>query len=101
MTPEEALDLKGRATFLDVREQFEWDGGHLEDSQHIPMGDVPARLDEVDRDTQIVVICHLGQRSEMVAQWLRQQGYDAHNLDGGLEAWSRAGGGFSSPGMAP
>jgi rhodanese-related sulfurtransferase len=39
----------------------------------------------------VLCVCRTGQRSEMVAQWLRAQGYDAHNLDGGVADWAACG----------
>lgn len=91
MTPADARSLLGGATFLDVREPFEWDAGHVEGSMHIPMGDVERRWEEVPRDGRVVVVCHVGQRSALVTSFLRQQGLDAHNLEGGLEAWAAHG----------
>lgn len=86
-----ARSIAGDATILDVREPFEYDAGHVAGSLHVPMNEVGARLDEIPRDRPIVVVCHLGQRSALVADFLRRQGMDAHNLDGGLEAWAAAG----------
>ena len=91
MTPLEARQLVGQVPFLDVREQFEWDAGHIEDSVHIPMGELPTRVDELDVQSPVVVVCHVGQRSALVAEWLNERGLEAHNLDGGLAAWAAAG----------
>jgi rhodanese-related sulfurtransferase len=55
------------------------------------MFEVPERLDALPSDQSIAVICHVGGRSARVAQWLRQQGYDAHNVEGGMDAWQAAG----------
>lgn len=79
------------AFLLDVREDAEWQLGHAPDAVHIPMYDVPERLDELPADGRIAVICHVGARSAQVAHWLRAQGYDAHNVDGGMEAWAGLG----------
>lgn len=76
---------------LDVREDDEWRRGHAADAQHIPMGQVPARLDEIDRDAEVYVICHVGGRSLRVAQFLQQHGYRPINVDGGMLAWASAG----------
>ena len=86
-----ARSLTGDATILDVREPFEYAAGHVAGSMHVPMNEVGARLDDIPRDRRVVVVCHLGQRSALVADFLRQRGVDAHNLDGGLEAWAAAG----------
>jgi len=60
---------------------------------HIPMGEVAARLDEIATAAAgrpLVVYCHHGQRSMVAATWLARRGVaDVHNLDGGVDAWSR------------
>lgn len=76
---------------LDVREDDEWQRGHAPGAQHIPMGQIPARLDEIDRDAQLFVVCHLGGRSERVAQYLARNGYAPVNVAGGMQAWAAAG----------
>jgi molybdopterin/thiamine biosynthesis adenylyltransferase/rhodanese-related sulfurtransferase len=73
---------------LDVREPYEYQianiGGAL-----IPQNDVPKRLNEIDRDREIVVQCRSGQRSQRIAEYLAQQGYpNVKNLAGGILAWS-------------
>ena len=78
-------------TLLDVREQDEWDEGHIDGALHIPMMSVPAELASIPRDRQVVVVCAVGARSARVAMFLQQQGVDAYNLDGGIVAWARAG----------
>lgn len=75
---------------LDVREPVEWAHGHIDGSQHIPMNELPERLDEVP-DGQVLVVCKVGGRSAQVTGWLVQQGRDAVNLDGGLLDWDAAG----------
>ncbi|WP_428354383.1 rhodanese-like domain-containing protein [Methyloprofundus sp.] len=76
---------------LDVREPFEYQIASLEDSVLIPMNQIPARLDELDKEQAIVVICHHGMRSENVAYFLDQQGYNkVFNLTGGIDAWARS-----------
>ena len=79
------------AFLLDVREDIEWQQERVPSAVHIPMYDVPERLDALPTDRRIAVICHVGARSAQVAHWLRAQGYDAHNVDGGMEAWARCG----------
>ncbi|GAA1779871.1 rhodanese-like domain-containing protein [Nocardioides hankookensis] len=75
---------------LDVREPFEWEHGHIDGALHIPMNELPGRLDEVG-DGQTLVVCKVGGRSGQVVAWLQQQGYDAVNLDGGMLDWAAAG----------
>jgi rhodanese-related sulfurtransferase len=80
------------AYVLDVREDDEWAAGHAPTAVHVPMADVPARLDELPDDKPIVVTCRGGGRSSRVVAWLQSQGInDAVNLDGGMKAWSAAG----------
>lgn len=76
---------------LDVREDDEWQRGHAPGAQHIPMGDVPARMAEIDTDAQLYVICHAGGRSQRVAQYLVRNGYEPVNVSGGMLAWAHAG----------
>lgn len=80
-------DVPADAVILDVREQDEWDAGHVENALHIPMGEIPVRLDEVPDDDRLVVVCRSGGRSARVVAWLAQNGYDAANLEGGMGAW--------------
>lgn len=76
---------------LDVRENDEWERGHAAGAQHIPMGEVPARISEIDRDATLFVVCHLGGRSMRVARYLAQNGYEPINVGGGMQAWADAG----------
>ncbi len=75
---------------LDVREAWEFEVAHIGGSKHIPMGDVPARNQELDPGAHIVVVCHHGVRSMSVTAWLREQGFEkAQSLRGGIDRWSR------------
>ena len=60
-------------------------------AQHIPMGDVPARMGEIDPDRTLYVVCHAGGRSMRVAQYLQRNGYEPVNVDGGMLAWAAGG----------
>jgi rhodanese-related sulfurtransferase len=86
-----AVPLPEGLNVLDVREQVEWQHGHLEGSQHVPMSELAERLGEVPTDGQLLVVCKVGSRSARVVQYLVQQGVDAFNLDGGLLEWHAAG----------
>jgi len=77
-------------TFLDCREPWEHQTAHIEGTKHIPMQDIPARIQELDPDEHIVVICHHGVRSMNVTAWLRQQGFEkVQSVAGGIDRWSR------------
>src|SRR5271165_979915 len=72
---------------LDVREARELDICRLEGALHIPMAEIPARVDDLPPNQPLVVLCHHGVRSQMVVDFLRDAGFDnAVNLDGGIEA---------------
>ena len=58
---------------LDVREPWEWASGHIEGALHIPLGDLPQRVDELDPQAQTLVVCHVGARSASATAWLRQR----------------------------
>ncbi|MSP28838.1 MAG: rhodanese [Methylococcales bacterium] len=74
---------------LDVREPNEFCYAHIENSVLIPLSQIPARLDELDKQQAIVVICHHGMRSQQAALYLEHAGFsDISNLQGGINAWS-------------
>ncbi|WP_034591523.1 rhodanese-like domain-containing protein [Hamadaea tsunoensis] len=88
----EAGQVPDGAYLLDVREPEEWTAGHAPGATHLPMMDVPVRLDEIPRDGDVVVVCRSGGRSGQVVAYLMHQGYDnVANLDGGMLDWAAAG----------
>jgi rhodanese-related sulfurtransferase len=94
-TPTAAVDgipdpLPEGLLVLDVREDDEWEAGHVEGSLHIPLMDLGERYVEVGSG-QMLVVCRSGHRSEQATAYLVQQGFDAVNLEGGLMAWHAAG----------
>ena len=86
--------------FVDVREPNEFDAGHIRGSVHIPLMELPQRFEELPRDRTVVAVCQVGQRSELAANFLVQQGFEAHNLEGGLAKWQAAGLPFEAEGDA-
>ncbi len=79
-----------KAQLVDVREPWEYATAKIDGSLFIPMGDIPARVQELDPDDRVIVVCHHGVRSLNVAAWLRQQGYEkAQSMAGGIDRWSR------------
>lgn len=86
-----AAEVPADAVVLDVREDDEWVAGHIDGATHLPMGDVPARLDELPEGDPLYVTCRGGGRSARVTAWLNQNGYDAVNVGGGMGEWSDAG----------
>lgn len=76
---------------LDVREDDEWQQGHAPGAVHIPMADIPVRVDEIDPDTDLFVVCRQGGRSARVAAYLEQLGYEPTVVVDGMVGWQVAG----------
>jgi rhodanese-related sulfurtransferase len=92
ITPAEFVARRDRGepmTLLDVREAWELDVASVPGIVHIPMGEVAERVDELNRDQEVIVLCRSGRRSLEVARFLQQKGFKAVNLAGGILAWSR------------
>jgi rhodanese-related sulfurtransferase len=90
MGPQEAFERRDELQLVDVREPDEWDAGHITEAVHIPMGLLGQRQDELAQDRTILAVCRSGNRSGQVVDALRKAGYDAENLDGGMQAWAAA-----------
>ncbi len=83
------IDGGDRLVILDVREIEEVEFARFPQAIHIPMGEVPSRLSELDPQGEIVVVCHHGIRSAQVAGYLYSVGFGrVLNLTGGIDAWS-------------
>ena len=83
------LDAGSQALLLDVREKWEYDICRISSSVNIPMSEIMNKFDKLDKDQDIVVICHHGMRSLQVANYLENAGFkNLKNLEGGLAAWS-------------
>ncbi|RMF41614.1 MAG: rhodanese-like domain-containing protein [Anaerolineae bacterium] len=76
---------------LDVRTQPEWDEYHAPNAILIPLDELPNRLSELPKDAEIVVICRSGNRSAVATDILRQNGFNATSVAGGMNAWRAAG----------
>lgn len=76
---------------IDVREDHEYLVSNL-DGKHIPLGDLPSRIDEIEKhkDDEVVIMCRSGGRSGKAVEYLESQGFsNIHNLKGGITAWSK------------
>lgn len=81
------------ALVLDVREQGEYDSGHILNSKLVPLGKLRERIGELEkyRDKPILVVCRSGMRSASACALLGKQGFaQAYNLEGGVMAWQKA-----------
>jgi molybdopterin/thiamine biosynthesis adenylyltransferase/rhodanese-related sulfurtransferase len=75
---------------LDVREQHEWDMGHIEGSHHIPLGSIAEHLNEIPADRPIYCLCKLGGRSKKAIEIMKTKGHSKLvNVKGGINAWSK------------
>ncbi len=85
----ERLDAGENLFLLDVRESWEFDAAKIEGSHLLPLGQLSQRVGEIQKDKDVVVICHHGIRSQHGAQILAASGFDSvYNLSGGIDAWS-------------
>lgn len=93
VSPERAAELleHGEAALIDVREPYEREAGHIAGSRHIELERLASEAASIDRDRPVVFQCRLGARSAMATQAFRAAGYDAYNLDGGIQAWADRG----------
>lgn len=82
-------ESRPRPLLLDCREPWEFDVCRIEGAKLIPMRTIPLRLQELEREQDVVCICHHGARSQQVAMFLKNQGFPkVHNLAGGVNAWA-------------
>ena len=80
---------RAQPLLLDVRENWEFDTCKIAGSTQIAMNTIPARIEELDDDAEIVCICHHGARSMQVAAFLERNGFTRmFNLTGGIHAWA-------------
>lgn len=90
--PRGCWEKRDEVQILDVREGWEWDAGHIEGSTHIPLNELLAgRMESLDQGRPVVAVCKTGNRSEVAALMLRARGFEAHNLEGGVEDWQGEG----------
>jgi rhodanese-related sulfurtransferase len=92
-----ALADSGVVLLVDVREQWEYDQGHIPGVRLIPLARLQTHYQEIPKDTTVILTCRSGRRSGRAAKFLREQGYDmVHNMKGGILAWQQAGYGIES-----
>ena len=93
LTPNDAAAAlsRGDLQLVDVREAAELTGARIEGASHIPLGQLPQRLAELDRKRPVAFLCRSGARSAIATRAAAKAGLDAANVKGGMLAWSRAG----------
>ncbi|WP_150283949.1 rhodanese-like domain-containing protein [Rummeliibacillus sp. TYF-LIM-RU47] len=90
ITPEEVLnklDANEDLHIVDVRENEEVANGIIPGASHIPLGQIPERMEELNKETPYIFVCHAGGRSFSACSYLEGLGYDVTNLEGGMSAW--------------
>jgi rhodanese-related sulfurtransferase len=92
-TPQEVAALleRGEIQLIDVREPSEYDAGRIAGARLVPLGDLTAEAESIDRTRPIVFYCLSGARSGMATQAFVTAGFDARNMAGGLLEWDAAG----------
>ena len=84
---EQKLNAGEKLNIVDVREDEEVATGIIPGAKHIPLGQVPERLEELDKKKHYYMVCRSGGRSSNACQFLIQQGYNVTNMVGGMLAW--------------
>src|SRR5579863_4838807 len=92
-SPQQVAELldRGGVQLIDVRQRHEHEAGHIAGGRLIELADLPTEASTIDRDQPVIVYCRSGARSAMASAALRQAGYDAHNMAGGMLEWDAAG----------
>jgi rhodanese-related sulfurtransferase len=87
---------------VDCRELYEWHAGRVEQAVHIPLNAIMAGAgQDLDPEKPVAVICRTGNRSELATMMLQARGFEAYNVEGGMEAWDAAGLPYSADDGSP
>ena len=87
---EKHLKNDSSPTIIDVREEFELEISKLDEAIHIPMNELPKRLDELNAETEYVIMCRTGVRSAQICEFLSNQNFrSVTNLTGGINEWAK------------
>jgi rhodanese-related sulfurtransferase len=80
------------ALLIDVRERDEWQAGHAPGAHHVPLGELPAELERIPPEREVLFICQVGMRSARAVAQARGRGLErATNVRGGMAAWEKSG----------
>ena len=101
-TPKDVYDRLGEIQLVDCREQYEWDAGRVDGAVHIPLNTLMAGGGpSLDPSKPVAVICRSGNRSELATMMLQARGFEAYNVEGGMEEWDREGLPYAAPDGSP
>lgn len=84
---EKHLDANEPLNVIDVRENEEVADGKIPQAKHIPLGELPERIDELDQSKEYIMVCRSGRRSEKAADFLQKKGFKVQNMSGGMLKW--------------
>ena len=91
-TPRGVFDRLDEVTVVDVREPYEWQAGKIDGAIHIPLNALMSGAgSELDQGRPMVMVCRVGNRSELATLMMQARGFEAYNLEGGMDAWAREG----------
>ena len=84
----EALLKEGKELHLiDVRELDEWESGHIKEARFLPLSELEARVGELDKNEEYIMVCRSGGRSGRACEYMQALGYKVTNMTGGMLKW--------------
>jgi rhodanese-related sulfurtransferase len=96
-TPRGVYERLDEVQVVDVREPYEWEAGRIDVAVLIPLNSLMSGAgSDLDRERPVVMVCRTGNRSELATMMMQARGFEAYNLEGGMEAWAREGLPFSA-----
>ena len=95
-------DRLAEIQLVDCRELYEWEAGRIDGAIFLPLNSIMAGAgSDLDRTSPIAVICRSGNRSELATMMLQARGFEAYNVEGGMEAWAAEGLPFTADDGSP
>lgn len=85
---QQLLEQGETLNLIDVREADEVATGIIPGAQHIPLGLIEFKMQDLDKKTPYIMVCHAGGRSAQATTFLEQQGFDVTNMNGGMMMWA-------------
>lgn len=101
LTPQQVLARLDEAAIVDVREAEEVASGMIAGARHIPLGDLGAVTDRLDKSRPVIAVCRSGRRSAAAAELLARAGFTAYTMSGGMLEWEASGLPVAAPQPAP
>ena len=83
--------LKKEVVFIDVREQYEYDSGHIKGIKLIPMGELEKQIPLLDKKLKYITVCGIGVRSLKAAKKMKEAGLNVSSMSGGMTEWTLKG----------